>query len=89
MNEEPMSGRLEGKVALITGSARGQGEAEARRFVAEGARVVITDIRDVLGEQLAVELGPTPSTSLWMSPARTTGIPRWPPRSSGSASWTS
>ena len=53
-----MSGRLEGRVALITGSARGQGEAEARRFTAEGAKVAITDLRDVLGEQLAAELGP-------------------------------
>ena len=53
-----MSGRLDGKVALISGSARGQGEAEARRFVAEGAKVAITDLRDVLGEQLAAELGP-------------------------------
>ena len=53
-----MTGRLEGKVALISGSARGQGESEARRFVAEGAKVAITDLRDVLGEQLAAELGP-------------------------------
>ena len=37
-------GRLEGKVAIVTGAARGQGEAEARLFVAEGARVVLTDV---------------------------------------------
>ena len=41
---EPAHGRLEGKVAVITGAARGQGEAEARLFVAEGARVVLTDV---------------------------------------------
>jgi 3alpha(or 20beta)-hydroxysteroid dehydrogenase len=38
------TGRLAGKVAIITGAARGQGEAEARLFVAEGARVVLTDV---------------------------------------------
>jgi 3alpha(or 20beta)-hydroxysteroid dehydrogenase len=38
--------RLDGKVALVTGAARGQGEAEARRFVAEGARVVLADVLD-------------------------------------------
>jgi 3alpha(or 20beta)-hydroxysteroid dehydrogenase len=37
-------GRLVGKVAIITGAARGQGQAEAERFVAEGARVVLTDL---------------------------------------------
>src|SRR6476659_2361512 len=50
-------GRLEGKVALISGAARGQGEAEARRFVAEGARVVIADILDDEGSAVATELG--------------------------------
>jgi len=39
-----MSGRLDGKVALISGGAMGQGEAEARAFVAEGARVLIGDV---------------------------------------------
>lgn len=50
-------GRLDGKVAIVTGGARGQGEAEARRFVDEGARVVIGDVRTELGEALAAELG--------------------------------
>lgn len=37
-------GRLDGKVAIITGAARGQGEAEARLFAAEGAKVVVADV---------------------------------------------
>ncbi|WP_176593996.1 SDR family NAD(P)-dependent oxidoreductase [Sphingobium sp. EM0848] len=47
--------RLEGKVAIITGAASGLGEAGARLFVAEGARVVMTDIQD--GTSIAAELG--------------------------------
>lgn len=54
-----MGDRLKGKVALITGAARGQGEAEARLFVAEGARVVLGDVRDELGEKVAASLGET------------------------------
>ncbi|MDX8029354.1 glucose 1-dehydrogenase [Lentzea sp. BCCO 10_0856] len=49
--------RLDGKVALITGAARGQGAAAARRFVAEGARVMLTDVLDDQGKELAAELG--------------------------------
>lgn len=49
--------RLSGKVALVTGAARGQGAAEARLFVAEGARVVLTDVLDDEGELVAKELG--------------------------------
>ena len=47
--------RLEGKVAIITGAASGIGAAGVRLFVAEGARVVMTDVQD--GAPLAAELG--------------------------------
>ena len=50
-------GKLDGKVALITGAARGQGEAEARLFVKEGARVVLGDVIDEAGKQVAESLG--------------------------------
>ena len=50
--------RLEGKVAIVTGAARGTGEAIARRFVAEGARVWLGDVLDERGEKVAAELGP-------------------------------
>jgi len=50
-------GLLEGKVALITGAARGMGAQSARRYVEEGATVYIADVRDELGYELAKELG--------------------------------
>ena len=50
-------GELDGKVALVTGGARGQGAAEAALFAREGATVVITDVLDEAGEQTAGELG--------------------------------
>jgi len=50
-------GRLDGKVALITGAARGQGAAEARLFAAEGADVVLTDILDAEGQETAAACG--------------------------------
>jgi cyclopentanol dehydrogenase len=49
-------GRLTGKVALISGAARGQGEAEARLFAREGASVVLGDARVEQGEQVAREI---------------------------------
>jgi 3alpha(or 20beta)-hydroxysteroid dehydrogenase len=54
----PTEGRLMNKVAIITGAARGQGEAHARRFVAEGARVLLADVLDEAGAGVTAELGP-------------------------------
>jgi 3alpha(or 20beta)-hydroxysteroid dehydrogenase len=51
-------GRLDGKVALITGGARGMGKSHVRHFVAEGARVVLGDVLDDRGEYVAAGLGP-------------------------------
>jgi NAD(P)-dependent dehydrogenase (short-subunit alcohol dehydrogenase family) len=51
-----MGGRLDGKVALITGGARGQGAAHARRLSEEGARVIAGDVLDADGEATAAKL---------------------------------
>ena len=49
-------GKLDGRVVLITGAARGQGAEEARLFAAEGAKVLVADVLDDLGEAVAKEL---------------------------------
>ncbi len=51
-----MAGRLDGRVAVITGGCSGIGLATVRRFLEEGARVVIGDVDDARGEELAGEL---------------------------------
>ena len=64
-------GRLDGKVALITGGARGMGKSHVRHFVAEGARVVFGDVRDEQGQYVAAKLGDavTAGTCTSTSPA--------------------
>lgn len=52
-----MSSDLKGKIAVVTGAASGIGAATARKFVAEGANVVLTDLQDAAGQDLARSLG--------------------------------
>lgn len=53
----PDSGRLHGKVALVTGGARGLGESFCRAMAAEGAKVVVADVLDADGRRVAADLG--------------------------------
>jgi NAD(P)-dependent dehydrogenase (short-subunit alcohol dehydrogenase family) len=52
-----VAGRLDGKVAVVTGGCSGIGLASVRRFVAEGAKVVVGDVDDERGKEVADELG--------------------------------
>ncbi len=54
-----MTNRLKDKVAVVTGAARGIGEAVARAFADEGAFVILTDVDDALGTQVANDIGAT------------------------------
>jgi 3alpha(or 20beta)-hydroxysteroid dehydrogenase len=65
-----MPGRLQDKVAVITGGARGQGAAEGALFTAEGAVVYLTDVRAEEGEKAAAVTGATFLEHDVTSPAR-------------------
>ncbi|MSO60207.1 MAG: SDR family NAD(P)-dependent oxidoreductase, partial [Ilumatobacteraceae bacterium] len=58
--------KLLGKVAIVSGGARGMGAAEAALFVSEGAKVVITDVLDEDGKLKAKEISPDGSTCVFM-----------------------
>src|SRR5262245_21016861 len=55
-SQEGHMGRLDGKVGLISGSARGQGATEAKLFAREGAKVVLGDILDEAGRTVEAEI---------------------------------
>ena len=59
--------RLEGKVALISGGARGMGAAEARMFASEGASVVIGDVLEDEGRRVAAEIGEAGGQALFVA----------------------
>ena len=62
---------LEGRIAIVTGAARGLGAAEARLFAAEGARVVLTDI-DMADAAIAKEIGaPAMFIQRFLNPSQT------------------
>jgi NAD(P)-dependent dehydrogenase (short-subunit alcohol dehydrogenase family) len=51
-----MAGRLEGRVAIVTGAGQGIGEAAALRMAQEGAKVVVSDVNDATGEAVAARI---------------------------------
>jgi len=61
INHNNKAGRVQGKVALVTGGAKGIGRASARLLAAEGAQVLISDVDVAAGEALAAEIGPAAS----------------------------
>ena len=69
-----MTGRLAGKVALITGAAQGQGAAEARRFAAEGAKVVVADVQYDKARAMVGEVG---VSSAMVAPLDVTDPEQW------------
>ena len=83
IKEVPM-GRLDGKVALISGGAKGQGAVEAKMFVREGASVVFGDILDQDGKRVEGEIRASGGAATYVHLDVTREAdwrPPWPPRS--------
>ena len=59
-------GRLDGKVALISGGSKGQGAAEAKLFAQEGAKVVLADILDDEGKKVEAEINETGGEAMYL-----------------------
>jgi len=59
-------GRLDGKVALISGGSKGQGAAEAKLFAQEGAKVVLADILDDEGKKIEAEINETGGEAMYL-----------------------
>lgn len=66
MGEHCMTGRLEGKIAIITGAGSGIGAAHARIFAREGAKVVVTDIRESVGVAVVEEIRAAGGDALYL-----------------------
>jgi 3alpha(or 20beta)-hydroxysteroid dehydrogenase len=66
-------GKLDGKVALISGGAQGQGAAEAETFAREGAKVVFGDIRDDEGKKVESNIRAAGGDGIYLAQARVLG----------------
>ena len=62
-----MGGRLEGKIALISGGASGLGEAQALLYAREGARIVIGDLQEALGQDVAARIVEVTDLASWQA----------------------
>lgn len=71
-------GRLSERVAIVTGGVGGIGSAVARLLSAEGATVVVADVRDAEERASRRNSAAGRATWIWTSAARTTGSGRWP-----------
>ena len=88
-----MAGRMSGKVAIVTGGAQGMGRSHALLLAAEGAEVVVTDVREAAGKSSCRgdqrRRRFRHASSRMMSPSRPTGSACWKKPLTNSASWTS